>query len=125
MLADKSKEEVGSSTLGHWLTVTDIGQRALDRLCEITRKKAATFRLVYLGGLINRDMPHGFKVPNTDRSQSQHCTSSPVATPLASCHGTMVVVHGLLRCCLCACGYRKYKYWNRDMVAVLNMNLKL
>ncbi|KAJ3156550.1 hypothetical protein HDU89_004332 [Geranomyces variabilis] len=45
--------------------------------------------------------------------------------PWQAAVGTMVIVHGLLGCRFCAHGYRKYKYWNRDVVAVLNMDLKL
>ncbi|KAI8592428.1 hypothetical protein BDZ88DRAFT_283567 [Geranomyces variabilis] len=51
------------------------------------------------------------------------CRLSP--RPWQAAMGTMVIVHGLLGCRFCAHGYRKYKYWNRDMVAVLNMDLKL
>ncbi|KAI8585840.1 hypothetical protein BDZ88DRAFT_455536 [Geranomyces variabilis] len=48
-----------------------------------------------------------------------------LASPWQAASGVMVPVHGLLGCRLCARGYRKYKYWNRDMVAVLNLDLKL
>ncbi|KAJ3144146.1 hypothetical protein HDU86_002577 [Geranomyces michiganensis] len=51
------------------MIVTDFGQRVLDQLSVLARKKAVTFRLTYLDGALNKELPDGFKLPATHQAR--------------------------------------------------------